>query len=160
MGMSADAPILYDLIGGDAGVHALVARFYRVMDEDPAFARIRHLHPADLAHSKEKLYLFLSGWMGGPPLYMEKYGHPMLRRRHLPFPIGSLERDQWMQCMTRALQDSPLAPELRERLIGAFFDTADFMRNREEAGAPTPGFAPIGGAGGPPAGSPDPQERA
>ena len=137
--MSEPAFSLYDLIGGDAGVHALVERFYRVMDEDPAFARIRHLHPADLAHSKEKLYLFLSGWMGGPPLYVEKYGHPMLRRRHMPFPIGSLERDQWMQCMTRALQDSPLAVDLRERLIAAFFDTADFMRNREEAGTPLEG---------------------
>lgn len=148
--MSETAETLYDLMGGDAGVHALVERFYRVMDEDPAFERIRHLHPADLAHSKEKLYLFLSGWMGGPPLYVEKYGHPMLRRRHMPFPIGSVERDQWMQCMTRALQDSPLAPDLRERLVAAFFNTADFMRNRTEPGAPDPGFGMMAGRPGAP----------
>lgn len=138
----ADQPVvLYDLMGGDAGVHALVERFYRVMDEDPAFARIRHLHPVDLAHSKEKLYLFLSGWMGGPPLYVEKYGHPMLRRRHLPFPIGSLERDQWLACMQRALQECELESGLRDKLLGAFFQTADFMRNRPEAGQPEPGSA-------------------
>ena len=143
--MTETATNLYDLMGGDAGVHALVERFYRVMDRDPAFDRIRHLHPADLAHSKEKLYLFLSGWMGGPPLYVEKYGHPMLRRRHMPFPIGSVERDQWMQCMIRALEDSSLAPDLREKLVAAFFNTADFMRNRQEAGVPDPGFAPMSG---------------
>ncbi len=160
--MTETATNLYDLMGGDAGVHALVERFYQVMDEDTAFARIRHLHPADLAHSKEKLYLFLSGWMGGPPLYVEKYGHPMLRRRHMPFPIGSEERDQWMVCMTRALQDSPLTPDLRERLIAAFFNTADFMRNREEPGVPEPGFAPVTGtpasSGGRDPSRPDPQE--
>lgn len=144
--ISEPATTLYDLMGGDAGVHALVERFYRLMDGDAAFARIRHLHPADLAHSKEKLYLFLSGWMGGPPLYVEKYGHPMLRRRHMPFPIGSIERDQWMACMVRALEDSPLTPDLRERLVAAFFNTADFMRNREEAGVPDPGFAHTTGA--------------
>lgn len=150
--MSAEPTPLYDLMGGDAGVQALVERFYRLMDEDPAFARIRHLHPADLAHSKEKLHRFLSGWMGGPPLYVEKYGHPMLRRRHMPFPIGSTERDQWMDCMTRALQDCTLPAGLRDRLVAAFFNTADFMRNRQEAGVPDPGFAPmsvgIAGSGG------------
>jgi hemoglobin len=148
--MQDAATNLYDLIGGDAGVHALVERFYQAMDEDPAFARIRHLHPPDLAHSKEKLYLFLSGWIGGPPLYVEKYGHPILRRRHMPFPIGLSERDQWMACMVRALQDSALEPDLRERLVAAFFNTAEFMRNREEAGLPDRSFALAAGhTGGP-----------
>ena len=132
--MDADAapqlPNPYDLIGGKPVVHALVERFYRVMDEDAAFARIRHLHPADLAHSKEKLYLFLSGWMGGPPLYVEKYGHPMLRRRHMPFPIGSTERDQWMACMLQAMRELQYPEALVERLLQAFYNTADWMRNK------------------------------
>lgn len=128
----SDSTSYYDLIGGDAGVRALAERFYRQMDEDPSCARIRHLHPADLNHSRDKLYLFLSGWLGGPPLYVEQYGHPMLRRRHLPFPIGSDERDQWMRCMAAALADSGLDEAARQHLVGSFFNTADFMRNRED----------------------------
>lgn len=147
--MSDQPSALYDLMGGDAGVHALVDRFYRAMDEDPGCTRIRHLHPADLSHSREKLYRFLSGWLGGPPLYVEKYGHPMLRRRHMPFPIGSTERDQWMRCMMLALEGCDFAADVRERLMAAFFNTADFMRNREENGVPDPGLAsiPLGAAG-------------
>ncbi|NBS93696.1 MAG: hemoglobin-like protein [Betaproteobacteria bacterium] len=128
----SDSTSYYDLIGGDAGVRALAERFYRQMDEDPSCARIRHLHPADLNHSRDKLYLFLSGWLGGPPLYVEQYGHPMLRRRHLPFPIGGDERDQWMRCMVAALADSGLDEAARQHLVGSFFNTADFMRNRED----------------------------
>jgi len=134
--MSATSTSIYEVLGGDAGVHALVASFYRLMDKDPAYARIRHLHPADLAHSEEKLYRFLSGWLGGPPLYVEKYGHPMLRRRHMPFPIGEQERDQWMHCMIAAMAERGLSAELQQQLATAFFNTADFMRNRPEPQEP------------------------
>ena len=120
----------YALLGGDAALQALVARFYAVMDEDPTYAPIRRLHPPSLEGSADKLYRFLSGWLGGPPLYVQTYGPPMLRARHLPYPIGSLERDQWMACMRQAMADEVRDPVLAQRLEAAFFKTADWMRNR------------------------------
>jgi hemoglobin len=121
----------YERIGGDAKVRALVARFYDLMDAEAAFAGIRALHPKDLAGSREKLYLFLSGWLGGPQLYAEKYGHPMLRARHLHAAIGVAERDQWLACMSRAMADVEIEEGLRRELYNAFYKTADWMRNRE-----------------------------
>jgi len=120
----------YALLGGDAAVRALVERFYDLMDLEPGYAELRALHAADLTHAREKLYLFLSGWLGGPSLYIERYGHPMLRARHLPFPIGIRERDQWLACMERALVEQGVPESLRQRLRQAFFQTADWMRNR------------------------------
>jgi len=122
----------YAQLGGDAGVRALVERFYDLMDLEPAYAELRKVHAASLDHAREKLYLFLSGWLGGPPLYVEKHGHPRLRARHLPFPIGLTERDQWLACMSQALDETGCAAELKPRLMDAFFQTADWMRNREE----------------------------
>ena len=125
-------PIPYELIGGEDGVRRLVDRFYDYMDSDPEAADIRKLHAKDLRVSREKLFLFLSGWLGGPNLYVEKHGHPMLRRRHLPFAIGIKERDQWLHCMRRALADSELDQAQRDRLLQAFAATADHMRNKAE----------------------------
>lgn len=121
----------YEQIGGDARVREMVDRFYDLMDLEPAYAGIRKLHPPSLETSREKLYMFLSGWLGGPGLYMEKYGHPMLRARHLPFAIASSERDQWMDCMKRAMEEIGVEEALRKGLYNAFFQTADWMRNRE-----------------------------
>jgi hemoglobin len=129
-GVEAAPQTPYGLLGGDAAVRALVERFYDLMDLEPQYAELRALHAPDLAHAREKLYLFLSGWLGGPSLYIERYGHPMLRRRHLPFPIGVRERDQWMACMEQAMVDQGVADDLGARLRGAFFQTADWMRNR------------------------------
>lgn len=128
----------YQMLGGDAGVRRLVDRFYALMDEVPEYHDIRKLHPADLSGSAEKLYLFLSGWLGGPPLYVEKHGHPMLRARHLPFPIGIAERDAWLACMLQAMEDTGVEESLRMALLKAFFGTADWMRNRQEPGATPP----------------------
>jgi hemoglobin len=127
---TADTP--YALLGADAGVRRLVDRFYDLMDAVPEYHGIRKLHPQDLSTSREKLYLFLSGWLGGPPLYMEKYGHPMLRARHLPFPIGISERDAWLACMLQAMEDTGVEEQLRTALLKAFYGTADWMRNRPE----------------------------
>ena len=121
----------YALLGGDAGVRGLVDRFYDLMDEVPEYHGIRKLHPQDLSTSREKLYLFLSGWLGGPPLYVEKYGHPMLRARHLPFAIGTIERDQWLACMFRAMDDCQVPSDLRLQLDQSFTTTADWMRNQQ-----------------------------
>jgi hemoglobin len=121
----------YDLLGGDAAVRGLVDRFYDLMDEVPEFFVIRKLHPADLSGSRNKLYMFLSGWLGGPQLYTDKYGHPMLRARHLPFAIGLAERDAWLNCMKQAMQDCEVEAGLRMGLLDSLFKTADWMRNKE-----------------------------
>ncbi len=121
----------YDLIGGEGQVRKLVRCFYDLMDEDPDFYQIRKLHPPALAGSREKLYKFLMGWLGGPPLYEQEFGHPRLRARHLPFAIASVERDQWMACMTRSMTEIGVETGLRKRLIQSFFQTADWMRNAE-----------------------------
>ncbi|MCA3028272.1 MAG: group II truncated hemoglobin [Rhodocyclaceae bacterium] len=121
----------YELLGGEAAVRRLVDAFYDQMDEDPDFFGIRKLHPASLAASRDKLYMFLTGWLGGPPLYTSEFGHPRLRARHLPFAIGEAERDQWMACMAKALEVVGIELSMRERLIASFANTADWMRNRE-----------------------------
>jgi len=100
------------------------------MELEPAYARLRRVHGPSLESAREKLHLFLSGWLGGPPLYAERFGHPMLRARHLPFAIGEEERDQWMACMTQATEETGASAELRQALAAAFFRTADWMRNR------------------------------
>ncbi|MES9837480.1 MAG: group II truncated hemoglobin [Candidatus Thiodiazotropha sp.] len=123
----------YERIGGEAAVRELVDRFYDLMDQGEAVRKLRDLHGKSLKISREKLFLFLSGWLGGPDLYVEKYGHPRLRARHLPFSIGIDERDQWIACMRRAMTEMGLDERLRVELDQAFFRTADFMRNRAEA---------------------------
>ena len=120
----------YLLIGGESSVARLCDRFYELMDSVPQFAAIRAMHPADLQSSRDKLFLFLSGWLGGPDLYVQHIGHPMLRRRHLPFAIGADERDQWVACMYLAMESIGIEEALREKLLTAFFNTADFMRNQ------------------------------
>lgn len=120
----------YDLMGGEPTVRAIVNRFYELMDTLPETYGIRKMHAADLAGSKEKLFMFLTGWLGGPQLYVEKFGHPHLRARHLPFAIGGSERDQWMLCMRTALQENIADAALRESLTKSLADLADFMRNQ------------------------------
>jgi len=133
----------YEKLGGEAGVRSLVDRFYDRMDSDPAVADIRQLHAKSLRASRDKLFMFLSGWLGGPDLYVQQYGHPRLRRRHLPFPIGIRERDQWMDCMRHALDDPSVPEGLRPKLEQAFQATADHMRNQPEHSAdPALGIIP------------------
>ena len=112
-------------------MRAIVERFYDLMDLAPEYAGIRALHAGALDHAREKLHLFLSGWLGGPQVYIARYGHPKLRARHLPFSIGIAERDQWLDCMRRALADGGVADAEIAALMPAFFQTADWMRNRE-----------------------------
>jgi hemoglobin len=123
-------PNPYEQLGGEAALRALVDRFYDLMDAEPEYYGIRKLHPETLTHSREKLFMFLSGWLGGPSLYIGRYGHPMLRARHLPFAIGAAERDQWMDCMRRAMTQTGVAEPLRSALEQAFSGTADHVRNR------------------------------
>ncbi|SRR5258706_1744968 len=127
----ADTP-LYLLIGGADGLRALVDRFYDCMDTSSEATHIRALHPESLEQSREKLFMFLSGWSGGPALYVEQYGHPRLRQRHMPFSIGAVERDEWLWCMGRALDESSFDVETIAYLKSRFAEVADFLRNRPE----------------------------
>ncbi|MBX3600538.1 MAG: group II truncated hemoglobin [Rubrivivax sp.] len=127
---ASPGPTPFERLGGEAGVRALVDRFYDLMDLEPAYAGIRALHPGTLDGSRDKLFWFLCGWLGGPNHYIERFGHPMLRARHLPYRIGIAERDQWMACMLQAMQDEGVDEALAQRLAEAFFGTADWMRNR------------------------------
>ncbi len=121
----------YEKIGGEAMVGKLADRFYELMDSVSHFAELRAMHPESLAGSREKLFMFLSGWFGGPDLFVEKYGHPKLRARHMPFAIGTKERDQWVACMVLAMEDVGIDEDTRKVLLNNFFNTADFMRNKE-----------------------------
>ena len=132
---SASSPqSLFDLLGGEPNatnqIRAIVEAFYDVMDQDEKAKTIRQMHPEDLTPSREKLFMFLSGWTGGPQLYIERYGHPFLRRRHLPFKIGEDERDQWIYCMTKGLLNLKMEEEKIKALLNALYPIADFMRNQ------------------------------
>jgi hemoglobin len=122
----------YERIGGEAAVRQLCATFYQIMSDTPQTQHIRDMHPADIQSSEDKLFMFLSGWLGGPQLFVEKFGHPRLRARHLGFSIGIEERDQWLYCMAQALKTLNLDKAFAEQLMASFVQTADFMRNKAE----------------------------
>jgi hemoglobin len=122
-------PTPFEMIGGAEKLRELVDRFYDLMDLEPEFAGIRAMHPTPLDGSRDKLYWFLSGWLGGPSMYIERFGHPRLRARHLPFAIASDERDQWLRCMAWAMQDVGVEASMQQRLMESFYQTADWMRN-------------------------------
>ena len=122
----------YELLGGTERIRDLVETFYDIMDSDPRAAPLRALHQPDLTEAREKLFMFLTGWTGGPQLYIERYGHPMLRRRHLPFTIGGSERDQWMYCMIKAMQTLSVEENVMQKLAEQLYGVADFMRNKAE----------------------------
>jgi hemoglobin len=121
----------HERIGGDEGLKKLVALFYDNMETLPEAKLIRGLHAKDLRSAREKLFMFLSGWMGGPDRYIAAFGHPRLRARHLPFPIGNEERDQWLMCMKKALNELELDTMFKEQLMSSFTQTANHMMNKD-----------------------------
>ena len=120
----------FEWIGGESRVRALTERFYDLMDLEPGYAELRAAHGSDLENARQKLFMFLCGWLGGPSYYTDQFGHPRLRARHMPFAIGTRERDQWVACMLLAMEEVGIEESLRERLLQNFFNTADFMRNK------------------------------
>lgn len=128
--MNEALPAPFERLGGEAGVRALVDRFYDLMELEPAYAGLRALHPQSLDGSRDKLFWFLCGWLGGPDHYVQRFGHPRLRARHLPYAIGIAERDQWMACMIQALGEREIEPALADKLAESLFGTADWMRNK------------------------------
>ncbi len=132
--MSSTESTHFELLGGDAGIRRLVDRFYDLMDSAPEAVHVRALHATSLKVSREKLHLFLTGWTGGPPVYVERFGHPRLRMRHFPFAIGAVERDEWLWCMDAALDEHPMPERVRTALRPRLHELADHMRNQPEAG--------------------------
>jgi hemoglobin len=120
----------FQWIGGEERVRALTDRFYDLMDLEPTYQELRAAHGTELTQAREKLFMFLCGWLGGPSYYTDQFGHPRLRMRHMPFAIGIKERDQWVACMDQAMSETHVPIELRERLKNSFFQTADWMRNK------------------------------
>jgi hemoglobin len=116
-------------IGGEEKVKAVVDRFYDLMDLEPRYAELRAAHGPELDRARQNLFWFLCGWLGGPQHYTDRFGHPRLRARHLPFKIGVVERDQWLACMDQAMGETGVPEDLRARLKDSFFQTADWMRN-------------------------------
>jgi hemoglobin len=125
-----NAPSPFDQLGGEAAVRSLVDRFYDLMDLEPAYTVLRKVHGTTLVDARDKLFWFLCGWLGGPQHFVERFGHPRLRARHMPFTIGILERDQWLACMDQAMTEVHVDAALHQRLNASFFQTADWMRNR------------------------------
>jgi hemoglobin len=125
----------FELLGGEASgvenIRNLVETFYDIMDSDPKVIPLRAMHKSDLTETREKLFMFLTGWTGGPQLYIERYGHPMLRARHMPFPIDESARDQWMYCMIKAMHQLNFEDDLMKKLANQLYGVADFMRNKE-----------------------------
>jgi hemoglobin len=123
---------IYNRLGGNEAIDRLVEEFYRVMASDPKARECFLTHAGrDINEAAEKLRAFLSGWTGGPQLYVEKYGHPRLRMRHLPFRIRTQEAQQWLYCMDVALENTHVDPELHEELMQAFLQVASLMRNHD-----------------------------
>jgi len=121
----------YELLGGDSGIRRLAEVFYDVMDELPEAREIRDMHAPHLAEIKEKLYEYLSGWMGGPHHYEQKYGGVCLTKPHKPYAIGPLQRDQWLLCMDEALRRVDASEDVKAMLKIPMFQIADAIRNTD-----------------------------
>ena len=119
----------YDQLGGEEGIRDLVNRFYDIMETAPEASGVRTMHAADLGPMREKLFLYLSEWLGGPPVYTASKGSMCLTEAHDPYSIGESERDAWLFCLHRALEESGTSAEIQELLDKPFFGIADFLRN-------------------------------
>jgi hemoglobin len=120
----------YEILG-DAGIRALADAFYGAMDELPEAADIRAMHAGDLGPIKRKLAAYLTGWMGGPPVYLAMTGTVCLTGPHAPYAIGPQERDQWLTCMDVALERIGADERLKAMLKEPLFRVADAVRNRD-----------------------------
>lgn len=121
---------LFQTLGGEPAIEALVERFYDLMDLEPGYAALRATHGSTLDDARQKLFWYLCGWLGGPSYYTERLGHPRLRMRHFPFAIGTIERDQWVACMDQAMNELQVDAQVRAVLHERFWGLADWMRNQ------------------------------
>ncbi|BBK37400.1 globin [Allostella sp. ATCC 35155] len=123
----------YERLGGEDAVRRFTRRFYALMDSEPAAAACRAIHPADLAGSEQKLFEYLTGWLGGPPIFVERHGPPMLRARHLHAAIAGPEIEGWLLCFRRAWAESFDDPDLTAAILPQVEKLARHMRNRPDA---------------------------
>jgi len=121
---------LYSRLGGESVLRRYVELLYDFMAESPEVEHVRKMHSPDLSHARDRLFMFLSGMLGGPPLYMQAFGHPRLRRRHMHFEIGDVERDQWLQCARYAADQLEVAPQTRDDLMQELSAMANHLRNK------------------------------
>jgi hemoglobin len=129
-----DRDATFQACGGEAGIRRLVESFYRIMDTLPVAKRIRKLHPSDLGLSIDKLDCFLCGWTGGPKRYAERFGPIKIPMAHSHLPVGEAERDAWLTCMEKALEEQPFSGDLRRYLLKELFVPAERIRLVVEAG--------------------------
>lgn len=120
---------------GEQGIRDLTSAFYDIMDTLPEAADVRAMHAQDLGPMKEKLADYLTGWMGGPPLYADKHGTVCMTEPHEPYHIGPRERDQWLLCMDKALEQIGASDELIEMLKVPMYRVADAVRNKDGVSA-------------------------
>ena len=120
---------MYDWIGGETTVRNLVNRFYDLMDGDPEVATIRQMHKDDLSPVRQSLFEYLSGWLGGPPLFIQKRGSPCITKAHRPFHIDAAATEQWMKCMNQAMVDVGIDEKFRQMLEPAFRRVAQALEN-------------------------------
>lgn len=119
---------MYESIGGQEVIDKLVDDFYDIMATDPVAIDCFLTHKnSDIKQSAVKLKAFLSGWFGGPQTYLETFGHPRLRMRHNPFPIGVKEAEQWLYCMKKAMMKSTIPVQIQTQMYGAFLQTAQML---------------------------------
>lgn len=121
----------FEWMGGEEPVRRLVNRFYDLMDLEPSYTALRASHGNTLEDARQKLFWFLCGWLGGPDYFVERFGHPRLRMRHMPFKVGVVERDQWVACMDQAMKETEVPEALRQRLYNSFMQTASWMVNQD-----------------------------
>lgn len=125
---------VYQRMGGFPVIDKLVDDFYEIMSTDPAAKDCFDTHEGrDIKKAGEKLKAFLSGWTGGPQLYLEKYGHPRLRMRHFRFKTTPLEGEQWLYCMRKALAKSSIDPVTQEELMHAFKHITNMLAENHDA---------------------------
>jgi len=128
--MSETSESLYSRLGGEAVLRQFVSHLYAFMDEAEVVQPVRKMHSQDLSYAADRLFMFLSGMLGGPPLYMEAFGHPRLRRKHLSFSIGDEERDQWLLCAQYAADQLAVEETIRTELMMVLSRMADHLRNK------------------------------
>ncbi len=120
---------VFDLVGGEEPIAAMVDAFYAYVEEDPV---LRPMYPADLAAPKRRLHLFLVQFFGGPQTYSQERGHPRLRMRHFPFAIDQVARDNWLRHMLRAIDAADISEPARSRMREYFDRASAFLINRPD----------------------------
>jgi len=125
--------VLYDRVGGEAGIRALVETFYDIIEKEPEgqVLHLLHMRGQGVAHSRIEQFNFLSGFLGGPQLYVEKYGHSDVREMHEHVEIDAEARDTWLKCMGIAIDRVGLNVEVKAALMAHFEPVAAKLKNKD-----------------------------